>query len=95
MRWEAVPVAAALYVHLRLSYSLSPTQRIPHDQNATIIPTLRYHDATAAIEWLCRAFGFEKHAVDPGEGGTIEHAQLVLGDGMMMVGSVRDDELRR
>src|SRR5690348_10406072 len=27
----------------------------------TIIPSLRYRDALAAIEWLCRAFGFEKH----------------------------------
>ena len=24
---------------------------------ATVIPTLRYRDAPAAIEWLCRAFG--------------------------------------
>ena len=27
---------------------------------ATVIPTLRYRDAAAAIEWLCEAFGFEK-----------------------------------
>jgi len=26
---------------------------------ATIMPTLRYQDAPAAIEWLYRAFGFE------------------------------------
>ena len=62
---------------------------------ATIIPTLRYHDASAAIEWLGRAFGFEKHLVVPGEGGRIDHAQLVLGDGMIMVGSARDDEFGR
>ena len=30
---------------------------------ATIIPCLRYRDAPAAIDWLCQAFGFEKHAV--------------------------------
>src|SRR3546814_6749066 len=30
---------------------------------STIIPCLRYRDALAAIDWLCRAFGFEKHAV--------------------------------
>ena len=59
---------------------------------ATIIPTMRYADAVAAIDWLCRAFGFEKHLVVPGEGGTIVHAQLVLDDGMIMVGSVRDDD---
>ena len=32
---------------------------------ATIIPALRYPDAPAAIEWLCKAFGFEKHLMFP------------------------------
>lgn len=59
---------------------------------ANIIPTLRYHDAAAAIEWLCRAFGFEKHLVVPMENGQIAHAQLVFGNGMIMLGSARDDE---
>ena len=59
---------------------------------ATIIPTLRYRDAAAAIEWLCRAFGFERRLVVPGEHGRIEHAQLVLGNGMIMLGTQRDDE---
>lgn len=58
----------------------------------TIIPTLRYRDAAAAIEWLCRAFGFEKHLVVPGEGNTIAHAQLTFGNGMIMLGTARDDE---
>jgi hypothetical protein len=57
-----------------------------------IIPTLRYRDAAAAIEWLCRAFGFEKHLVVPGEGATIAHAQLRYGNGMIMLGSERDDD---
>jgi uncharacterized glyoxalase superfamily protein PhnB len=60
-----------------------------------IIPTLRYQDAPAAIEWLCRAFGFERHFVVPGENGTIAHAQLTFGNGMIMVGSARDDEFGR
>ncbi len=55
-----------------------------------IIPTLKYEDAPAAIDWLCRAFGFQKHLVVPGEAGVIEHAQLTLGTGMIMLGSVRD-----
>ncbi len=59
---------------------------------ATIVPSLRYRDAPAAIEWLCEAFGFEKHLVVPGEGGTIAHAQLVFGNGMIMLGSARDDD---
>jgi uncharacterized glyoxalase superfamily protein PhnB len=58
---------------------------------ATIIPTLRYADASAAIDWLCDAFGFHARLVVPGEDGTIAHAQLVLGDAMIMLGSVRDD----
>ncbi len=53
---------------------------------------MRYADAPAAIEWLCRAFGFEKHMVVPGDHGTIAHAQLTLGGGMIMLGSARDDE---
>jgi len=58
---------------------------------ATIIPTLRYHDAPTAIEWLCGAFGFEKHLVVPGNEGSIAHAQLTFGNGMIMLGSHRDD----
>ena len=56
---------------------------------ATVIPALQYQDAPAAIAFLCKAFGFEKMAVYEGEGGTIEHAQLTLGNGMVMLGSAR------
>ena len=59
---------------------------------ATVIPALQYQDAPAAIEFLCRAFGFEKNAVYEGEGGSIAHAQLKLGNGMVMLGSVKDTE---
>ncbi len=52
-----------------------------------MIPSFRYKDAPKAIEWLCRAFGFEKQLVVPGEGETIAHAQLVFGHGMIMLGS--------
>uniref|UniRef100_A0A6T8PPY0 VOC domain-containing protein n=1 Tax=Hemiselmis andersenii TaxID=464988 RepID=A0A6T8PPY0_HEMAN len=62
---------------------------------ATILPTMRYRDAPAMIEWLCKAFGFEKHLVVPGENGAISHAQLTLGNGMIMLGSARDDEFGR
>ena len=61
----------------------------------TVIPSLRYKDAPAAIEWLCRAFGFEKNAVYPNPDGTIAHAQLTLGKGMIMLGSVNDNEYGR
>ena len=62
---------------------------------STIIPCLRYRDAHAAIEWLCKAFGFQKHAVYENEDGGVEHAQLTFGNGMVMLGEVRDNEFGR
>lgn len=60
----------------------------------SMFPALRYRDAPAAIRWLERAFGFETHMEVPGEDGIVEHAELRLGDGMIMLGSVKDDWLR-
>lgn len=60
----------------------------PRATTSTVIPCLRYRDAPAAIEWLCRAFGFARHAVYPDAHGGIAHAQLVFGNGMVMLGSV-------
>jgi uncharacterized glyoxalase superfamily protein PhnB len=57
-----------------------------------IIPALRYRDAPAAIEWLAKAFGFEKRFIVPGPDGGIAHAELRLGNGLVMLGSVRDDD---
>lgn len=59
-------------------------------RRAMIVPSLRYRDAPAAIEFLCGAFGFARHLVVPGPEGTIGHAQLTLGDGMIMLGSARN-----
>ncbi len=64
-------------------------------QGSTIIPCLRYRDAHAAIAWLCKAFGFEKHAVYENEQGGVEHAQLTWGNGMIMLGEVRDNDFGR
>lgn len=59
--------------------------------SSTIIPAFRYSDAPAAIKWLCEAFDFAEHLVVPdGEGG-VAHAQLKLGNAMIMLGSARDD----
>ena len=59
---------------------------------SSVIPTMRYRDAPRMLDWLCNAFGFERHFVVPGEGGRIDHAQLVHGNGMIMLGSARDDD---
>ena len=59
-----------------------------HDGKSSVIPALLYRDAPAAIEWLCQAFGFEKHGIYTNPDGTIAHAQLTLGNGMVMLSSV-------
>jgi uncharacterized glyoxalase superfamily protein PhnB len=58
---------------------------------SSIMPTLRYRDAHAAIRFLCDVFGFEKNAVYEDEKGNVAHAQLVLGGGMIMLGSADND----
>jgi uncharacterized glyoxalase superfamily protein PhnB len=59
--------------------------------NPNIFPTLRYRDADAAIEWLKDVFGFEEKAVYRGEGGVVQHAELRLGAGMIMLGQHRPE----
>src|SRR5262245_20113241 len=60
-----------------------------------IIPCLTYRNAPAAIDFLCNAFGFEKKMVVPGEADSVAHAELKLGNAMVMVGSVKDTEYGR
>lgn len=58
----------------------------------TVIPSLRYRDAPRAVKFLEEAFGFKPAMVVDGENGTIAHAQMTYGaDGMVMLGSDRDD----
>ena len=66
-----------------------------NNSKSTIMPTMRYNDAPAAIDWLCKVFGFERHAVYPGPDNTIGHAELTLGSGMIMLGSSKNDEYGR
>jgi uncharacterized glyoxalase superfamily protein PhnB len=59
---------------------------------ATITPSLRYKDAPAAIAWLEKAFGFQRHLVVTGDDPQdIVHAQLTYGNGMLMLGSAREN----
>ncbi|KLD65854.1 VOC family protein [Dyella japonica] len=67
----------------------------PHAAGSTIIPCLRYRDAHAAIDWLCKAFGFHQQAVYEDDQGGVAHAQLTYGNGMLMLGSVNDNEFGR
>ena len=58
-----------------------------------IIAGFTYRDAVAAMDFLERAFGFERGLVVEGEGDrAVAHAELRLGDAWIMLGSPRDDE---
>ncbi|WP_055491581.1 VOC family protein [Streptomyces sp. TP-A0356] len=53
----------------------------------SIYPTLLYVDAKAAIKQLTEAFGFTELSVYEGEDGSVLHAELVQGNGAVMLGS--------
>ena len=53
----------------------------------SVYPVLRYQDPAAAIAFLTKAFGFGEHQVDKAPDGTIVHAELSWGTGLIMLGS--------
>src|ERR1700749_2281746 len=55
-------------------------------EHPTVFPTMSYRAADAAIEFLGRAFGAEPHAIHRDANGTARHAELRLGNGMVMLG---------
>lgn len=69
---------------------MTGVDRSPSD----IYPSLTYDDAAAAIDWLCRAFGFTKRFVVAGEAGRIEHSELSIGTGVVMIGSPKAEDQR-
>jgi uncharacterized glyoxalase superfamily protein PhnB len=56
-------------------------------EHPTVFPTLSYDDAQGAIDFLVEAFGAERHAVYGGDDGTIQHAELRFGNGIVMLGT--------
>jgi len=56
-----------------------------------ICQSLFYEDPAAAIDWLCRAFGFEVKLKVEGEAGEIVHSELTYGEGLIMVGGTGKD----
>jgi uncharacterized glyoxalase superfamily protein PhnB len=57
----------------------------------TVYPALCYRDASAAIEWLKDAFGLKEMMVVPGENGSVAHAEMSIGEGVIMLGSARSE----
>lgn len=52
-----------------------------------VYPVLRYKNNAKAMEWLTQVFGFSKHMAVTGPDGEIGHAELSLGNGMVMFAS--------
>lgn len=65
------------------------------DKGSSLMPCLLYRDAPAAIAWLVEVFGLREQLRVPGEGNSIQHAQLVHGGGMLMLGSLKDGDYGR
>jgi uncharacterized glyoxalase superfamily protein PhnB len=61
---------------------------------SNLFPALSYDDAPAAIEWLCRAFGFTRRLVVPRPDGGVLHSELSLGSGVIFDSSARPEEGR-
>jgi uncharacterized glyoxalase superfamily protein PhnB len=57
-----------------------------------ISSSIFYDDAGAAIDWLCKAFGFEVRLKVEGDGGRIEHSELIFGEGLVGVSSAGGGE---
>ncbi len=59
-----------------------------------IIPCLVYADALRAIDFLCEAFGFTRHAVYA-DGEMVHHAQLMLEGNLVMLSSASPENEAR
>jgi uncharacterized glyoxalase superfamily protein PhnB len=57
---------------------------------ARLVPTLRYRDIAAAVDWLCSAFGFKRVRVVTGIDGSIQQAHLAFGSDIIMLLPARD-----
>jgi uncharacterized glyoxalase superfamily protein PhnB len=47
--------------------------------------SIYYDNASKAIDWLCLAFGFDVRLKVEGDGGRVEHSELVYGEAVIMV----------
>jgi len=51
-----------------------------------------YDDPRAALDWLCRAFGFELRLKVEGDDGVIHHSELCFGEALIMVSGTGGSE---
>ena len=63
----------------------------PADDTQTVTPYLLYEDLSSTIEWLVRSFGLTERMRISDENGNVNHAELALGDGLIMMGQPGGD----
>ncbi len=61
----------------------------------SLAPYLFYADVEAAVRFLEKAFGFSVAFTAPAPGGGIEHAQLLHGSALLMLGHAGEGGLNR
>ena len=52
-----------------------------------LCPYLYYEDTAAALDWLAEGFGFRERFRTTNADGTIGHAEMEIGDAVVMVGT--------
>lgn len=52
----------------------------------TVYALARYQDCQAALDFLTAAFGFAVQETAKDDGGAVMHAELLVGDDMIMIG---------
>ena len=59
----------------------------------TVIPMIAYENGVAAIDWLSKAFGFRERIEERyvGEDGSLGHAEMEAGDGLIMLATPTPD----
>jgi len=57
------------------------------DSSTQIIPMLAYEDGVAAMDWLCKVFGFSEKNKMLDDKGRLAHGELTLGNGIIMLAS--------
>jgi uncharacterized glyoxalase superfamily protein PhnB len=60
-------------------------------ENPGVIPMIAYEDGLAALAWLSEAFGFHERARMVGENGSLSHAEMEAGDGLIMLATPTPD----
>jgi PhnB protein len=59
----------------------NPPENVPQ-----VSPYLLYEDVAGALEWLSKAFGLRERTRVADASGTVHHAEMEIGDGLIMMG---------